>query len=240
MNFLPRAASLLAVIFILASSAAAVGVSCPASVVDDKGLGKVPLFSSLSLANTPFAKRWSKARKQLAKEFPHLRFEKPSDLHITLAFMSVSGWDAAKIEEMEKLGLDGPDLSSGPVRMTGTPDLFGPQKQVVAIRMEPVPQEWSKRLMADRQKMTDAGLRPRDRFDDVFTPHVTLATASKPDEQREELTRFQKWMTDRAKKFGDLKIEIDRKIVPRYFLVIGKDETTSFEPLRGYCADAKK
>jgi 2'-5' RNA ligase len=238
MNSFPRAAAL--VLVAAASYASAAGISCPASAVDDKGLGKVPLFSSLSLARTAFAKRWAKAQKELAKEFPKLRFEKPSNLHITLAFMSVNGWDAAKVEEMERLGLDGPDLSSGPVEMTGTPDLFGPQKNIVAIRMEPVPQEWSKRLMADRQKMTDEGLRPRDRYDDVFTPHVTLATAPKIDEQRGELARFQKWLTDHAKKFGDLKIELDRKIVPRYYLVIGKDETTSFEPLRGYCADAKK
>ena len=238
MNLLSRAAALLA-LATLASSAAAAGVACPATVVDDKGLGTVPLFSSLPLTKTPFAKKWAKAQKELAKEFPRLRFEKPENLHITLAFMSVKGWDAAKLGEMEKLGLDGPDLSSGPVKMTGTPDLFGPNKNVVAIRLEPVPQEWSARLMADRQKMTDEGLRPRDRFDDVFTPHVTLATAPKVDEQREELARFQKWMGDHAKKFGDLRIELDRKIVPAYYLVLGKDETTRFEPLRGVCANAK-
>jgi len=224
---------------VLALPAAAAGVSCPKDVVDEKGMGQVPLFSALSLAKTPFAKKWGKAQKELAQEFPTLRFEKPENLHITLAFMSVKDWDQARLSEMERIGLDGPDLSSGPVKMTGTPDLFGPQKNIVAIRLEPVPEEWAKRLMSDRQKMTDGGLRPRDRYDDVFTPHVTLATAPKVDEQRGELARFEKWLADHAKKFGDLKSTLDRKIVAAYDLVIGKDEATRFEPVRGYCADAK-
>jgi 2'-5' RNA ligase len=236
----PRAGFVVPLALLLAASAAAAGVSCPPSVVDDKGLGKVPLFSALSLSKTPFAKKWAKAQKELAKEFPDLRFEKPSNLHVTLAFMSVSGWDPAKLEDMEKLGLDGPDLSSGPVKLVGTPDLFGTKKEVVALRLDPVPAEWSKRLMADRQAMTDKGLRPRDRFDEVFTPHVSLATAPKPDEQRDELARFQMWLVARAKDFGELKIELDKTIAPRYFLVIGKDAETRFEPVRGYCSDAKK
>jgi 2'-5' RNA ligase len=240
MKFLSRAAAPCAALFLLASTVAAAGISCPSNVVDEKGLGKVPLFSALSLSKTPFAKKWAKAQKELAKEFPNLRFEKPTNLHVTLAFMSVSGWDSGRIEDMEKLGLDGPDLSSGPVKMTGTPDLFGGKKEVVALRLDPVPAEWSKRLMADRQAMTDKGLRPHDRFDEVFTPHVSLATAPKPDEQRDELARFQKWMGDHAKRFSGLTIALDRSIAPRYYLVIGKDAATSFEPVRGYCADAKK
>jgi 2'-5' RNA ligase len=239
MNTPSRAASLIVVVAAFASAAAA-AVSCPANVVDEKGLGRIPLFSALSLAKTPFAKKWAGVRKELAKEFPSLRFEKPENLHVTLAFMSVNGWDSAKIEAMEKLGLDAPDLSSGPVKMTGTPDLFGPTKNVVALKVEPVPGEWTKRLMADRDAMTAAGLRPRDRFDAVFTPHVTLATAPKPDEQRADLVRFEKWLQDHAPKLGDLKFELNRKIEPHFYLVLGKDEATRFEPLRGVCADAPK
>ncbi|NNN07224.1 MAG: hypothetical protein HKL90_15125 [Elusimicrobia bacterium] len=240
MNFSFRVAATFAAFGVLAASSAAAGLSCPAGVLDDKGLGRVPLFSSLPLSRTPFAGKWRRAQKELAKKFPHLHFEKPSNLHITLAFMSVSGWDPAKLPDMERLGLDGPDFSSGPVKMTGTPDLFGPQKQVVAMRMEPVPAEWSKRLRADRQAMTDAGLRPRDRYDDAFTPHVTLATAPKPDEQRGELARFEKWLDAHAKSLGGLKIVLDRSVKPAYFVVIGRGADTRFEPLRAYCAGPKK
>ncbi len=240
MIFPSRAAAALGAVCVLAASSAAAGLSCPPGVLDEKGLGRVPLFSSLPLSRTPFARNWRRAQKELAKKFPYLLFEKPENLHITLAFMSVSGWDPAKLADMERLGLDGPDLSSGPVTLTGTPDLFGPQKQVAAMRLEPVPPSWSKRLRADRQAMTDAGLRPRDRYDDVFTPHVTLATAPKPDEQRAELARFEKWLSAHARALGGLRIVLDRSVKPVYFVVIGRDADTRFEPLRAYCAPAAR
>jgi hypothetical protein len=120
--------------------------------------------------------------------------------------------------------------------MKGAPDLFGRKKEVLALHLTPVPDEWAQRLMKDRQTMTDLGLRKRDTFDDVFTAHVSLASAPKPDEQREELARFEKWMSDHASRFGGLSIPIDKAIKPAYFVVQGKDETTRFVPVREYCA----
>jgi 2'-5' RNA ligase len=210
-------------------------LSCPADGLDKDGRGSVLLFSALPLNKTKFAKQWDKSQKELATKFPGLRFEKSDNLHITLAFMG-AGWDPAKIDVMEKYGLDGPDLSSGPLKMKGAPDLFGSKKEVVALHLTPVPEEWANRLMKDRQTMTDLVLRKRDPFDDVFAAHVSLASAPKPDEQREELARFQKWMADHASRFGGLNIPIDRSIKPKYFVVLGKAETTRFVPLREYCA----
>jgi 2'-5' RNA ligase len=214
------------------------GLSCPADGLDKDGHGSVLLFSALPLNKTKFAKRWEKSQKELAKKFPGLRFEKTENLHVTLSFMG-AGWDPAKIDVMEKYGLEGPDVSSGPLEMKGTPDLFGTKKEVVALHLEPVPEEWAKRLMKNRQTMTDLGLRKRDRFDDVFAAHVSLASAPKPDEPREELARFEKWMSDHAARFGGLRIPFDRSIKPAYFVVLGKAETTRFVPLREYCAAGK-
>jgi 2'-5' RNA ligase len=216
----------------------AAGLSCPADGLDKDGHGTALLFSALPLGKTKFAKQWAKAQKELAKSFPGLRFEKSENLHITLSFDG-AGWDPATIDTREKYGLDGPDLSSGPLKMNGAPDLFGGKKEVVALHMTPVPDEWANRLMKDRQTMTDLGLRKHDRFDDVFTAHVSLASAPKPDEQREELARFEKWLSDHASRFGGLTIPIDKSIKPAYFVVLGKAETTRFVPLRAYCAPAK-
>ena len=213
----------------------AVGVSCPADALDKDGKGTLLLFSALPLGKTKFAKEWGKAQKELAKEFPGLSFEKPDNLHVTLSFMG-AGWKPDETEAMETYALDGPDLSSGPVKMKGAPELFGPKKQVVALDLSPVPEEWSLRLMKNRQTLTDKGYRKRDMYDDVFKPHVSLASASKPDEQREELARFQAWMTGHAKRFGGLELPFTRDIKPAFFLVLGKAETLRFVPLRSYCA----
>ena len=102
--------------------------------------------------------------------------------------------------------------------------------------MSPVPEEWSSRLMKNRQTLTDKGFRKRDRYDDVFKPHISLASAPKPDEQREELARFQAWMSKHARRFGGLELSFTRDIKPAFFLVLGKAETLLFVPLRSYCA----
>lgn len=229
-----RAAAAALLILALSSSSRAAGLTCPEGSLDKDGHGSALLFSALPLNKTKFARRWGKAQKELAKTFPSLRFETPENLHVTLAFMG-GGWDPAKLDVLEKYGLDGPALSSGPLTMKGTPDLFGGKKEVVALHLETVPEEWAKRLMKDRDAMTELGLRKRDRFDDVFTAHVSLAFASKPDEQRDELARFEKWMADHASRFDGLAFKIDKSIKPAYFVVLGKDETTRFVPLRRYC-----
>ena len=213
----------------------AAGISCPADALDKDGKATLLLFSALPLGKTKFAKEWGKAQKELAKKFPGLAFEKVENLHVTLSFMG-PGWNPAATEEMEKLSLDGPDLSSGPLKMNGTPDLFGPNKQVVALALTPVPGEWAARLMKNRDEATAKGFRKRDRYDDVFKPHISLASAPKPEEQREELARFQAWMTERAKRFGGLEIAFTRDIKPAFFLVLGKAETLRFVPLRSHCA----
>src|ERR1700727_2826580 len=126
------------------------GLICPAESVDKQGLGTLPLFSSLPLGKTKFASRWAKVQKELAKKFPGLRFEKPENLHVTLAYMG-TGWDPARTEEMEKYGLDGPDLSSGTLKTKGAPEFYGDHKEVVALTLSPIPEEWASRLMKDRQ-----------------------------------------------------------------------------------------
>ncbi len=219
--------------FCAASSVA--GPSCPAAIADARGVGRVPLFSAIPLSRTPFARRWERARRGLAEKFPGLRFEKTEDLHITLVFVSTAGWDLARLGEMERLGLDGPDLSSGPVVLGGTPDLFGPDKDVAALRLGPVPSEWSRRLMADRDAMTAAGLRPRDRYDAVFVPHASLAYARTP-KDRPELKRFEAWLLKRARRFAGLKFAVGRENAPRYYLVTGRGDSTEFPPLRGKCS----
>ena len=218
-----------------ANAALAAGLTCPADGLDKKGLGAPLLFSALPLGKTPFARRWTKAQKELAREFPGLRFEKPENLHVTLVFVG-AGWDPKKTELLETYGLDGPDLSSGTVTLKGHPEIFGPKKNVAVLELTPVPKEWEARLMKDRQTLTDRGLRKRDVFDDVFRAHVTLASAPKPDEQRAELERFGKWMTDRAARFGGLNFAFDRSIEPAFFVVLGKDEATRFVPLHEYCS----
>ena len=223
-----------AVLLLLAAAPARAALSCPEGALDKDGRGTLLMFSALPLGRTKFAKEWGKARKELEKEFPGLAFEKPENLHVTLAFMG-AGWKLADLDAMETLALDGPDLSSGPLKMKGAPEFYGPKKQVVALELAPVPAEWSSRLMKDRQAMTDKGYRKRDMFDDVFKPHVSLATAPKPDEQREELARFKEWMTKRAKRFGGLELPITRDIKPAFLLVLGKAEATRFTPIREYC-----
>lgn len=214
------------------------GLTCPAESVDKQGLGSIPLFSSLPLGKTEFARQWGKAQKELSRKFPGLMFEKPENLHVTLVYMGV-GWDPAKAEEMEKYGLDGPDLSSGALTLKGTPEMFGDHKEVVALTLTPIPAEWTARLMKDRQTLTDRGLRRLDKYDGVFKAHVSLASAPKPDEQRAELDAFSRWMSDHAARFGGLDIPLDRAIKPAFFVVLGKGETTRFVPLREHCAESK-
>ena len=213
----------------------AAGLTCPADSLDKDGRASVLLFSALPLSETKFAVRWTKAQKELKKEFPGLRFEKTENLHITLVFVGM-GWEPAKIEEMEMLGLDGPDLSSGALKLKGAMDLFGPKKHVAVLHFDPTPAEWGARLMKNRQTMTDRGFRKRDMFDDQFKAHVSLAFASKPEEQRAELERFEKWMTDHAARFDGLEVSVDRKVKPAFFVVLGKDEAVRFAPLHGYCS----
>ncbi len=228
---------LIALLFLatLVSPCAAAGLSCPADALDKDGKGTLLLFSALPLGKTKFAKAWGKAQEELTKKFPGLTFEKPDNLHVTLSFMG-AGWKPDETQTMETYALEGPDLSSGPVTMKGAPDLFGPKKQVVALALSPVPEEWSARLMKNRQTLTDKGFRKRDMYDDVFKPHISLASAPKPDEQREELARFQAWMSEHAKRFGGLDLLLTRDIKPAFFLVLGKAETLRFVPLRSYCA----
>jgi 2'-5' RNA ligase len=204
-------------------------IACPANA------GSLLLFSALPLDKTEFAREWGKAQAELAKKFPGLAFEKPENLHVTLSFMG-AGWKPEDAEEMEKLSLDGPDLSIGPLTMKGTPDLFGPKKQVVALALSPVPEEWAARLMKNRDAATAKGFRKRDAYDGVFKPHVSLASAPKPDEQRADLEKFQAWMARNAERFGGFVLPISSDEKPAFFLVLGKGPETRFTPLREYCA----
>lgn len=221
-------AAVAALLLLASDPARAARLACPADA------GARLLFSSIPLGSTPFAREWAKAQKELAREFPGLAFEKPDNLHVTLAFMG-GGWKLENLDDMERLGLAGPDLSSGPLKLAAAPELYGPKKQVVALELTPVPEEWSSRLMKDRRTMTDKGYRKRDMFDDVFKPHVSLASAPKPDEQREELARFQAWT---ARRFKGLVLPITRDEKPAYYLVLGKGPETRFTPLREYCPEA--
>jgi len=222
-----KAAFAAALLLLTAVAARAAALACPADA------GSKLLFSSLPLDKTKFAAQWEKVQPELAREFPGLRFETPENLHVTLSFMG-AGWKAEDAGEMEKLSLDGPDLSSGALAMKGTPELFGPKKHVVALALSPVPEEWAARLMKNRDAATARGFRKRDMFDGVFKPHVSLAFAAKPEEQRAELDRFAAWISKRAKRFGGLEITFDRSIAPAFYLVDGK----RFTPLREYCASA--
>jgi len=224
-----KAALAAALLLLTASLSRAAGLACPADA------GSKLLFSSIPLGATAFAKEWEKAQPELAKKFPGLRFEKTENLHVTLSFMG-AGWKPEDVGEMEKYALNGPDLSSGTLTLKGAPELYGPKKNVAALELTPVPSEWAARLMRDRQILTDKGFRKRDMFDDVFKPHVSLAFADKPDEQREELGGFQAWMAKHAKRFGGLEIQFDRSAPPAFFLVVGKGADTRFTPLREYCA----
>lgn len=220
-------AVLAATLLLLSAVAArAAGLACPADA------GSKLLFSSLPLGKTTFAAEWEKAQPELAREFPGLRFETAENLHVTLSFMG-AGWKPEDAGEMERLSLDGPDLSSGALSLKGTPELFGPKKHVVALALSPVPEEWAARLMKNRDAATARGFRKRDMFDGVFKPHVSLAFAAKPEEQRVELDRFAAWIAKRAKRFGGLEITFDRSIAPAFYLVAGQ----RFTPLREYCAE---
>jgi len=230
-----KRAAVLAASLWLARPCAGAGLACPADALDKDGRGVLLLFSALPLGGTKFARAWEKARPRLIKDFPGLRFEKTENLHATLVFVG-AGWDPARAAELEAHGLDGPDISSGPLTMQGAPQLFGPRKDVAALRLDPVPSEWERRLMKDRQALTDAGLRKRDMFDDVFIPHVSLAYAAEPDAQRPELERFERTLTKHAGRFADLRFLLDRSIQPEFFVVQGKDETTRFARLRSVCA----
>lgn len=222
-----RAVLAAALLLSSAVAARAAALACPADA------GSKLLFSSLPLGNTKFAAEWAKAQPELAKEFPGLRFETPVNLHVTLSFMG-AGWKPEDVTELERLSLDGPDLSSGPLTMKGTLELFGPKKHVAALALSPVPEEWAARLMRNRDAATAKGFRKRDMFDGVFKPHVSLAFAAKPEEQRAELDRFSEWMTKRAKRFGGLELTFDRSIEAGFYLVAGP----RFTPLREYCASA--
>ena len=228
------AAGALLLAFPLVRTCAAAGPACPAESLDAKGLGAVPLFSSLPLGKTGFAKKWAKAQAELSRKFPGLRFEKPENLHVTLVYMGV-GWDPAKLDEMEKYGLDGPDLSSGTLTLKGGPEAYGDRKEVIALTLAPIPAEWTARLMKDRQTLTDSGLRKLDKYDGVFKAHVSLASAPKPDEQRADLAAFSKWMGDHSARFGGLAIPFDRSIRPEFDVVLGKAEATRFVPVREHC-----
>lgn len=226
---------LLATLAAFARPCAAGGLACPAGVLDPRGYGAVPLFTALPLGRSAFAKQWAKALPALSKEFPGLRFEKPENLHVTLVFISTAGWDSTRLDEIEKHALDGPDVSSAPLVLQGGLDTFGPKKDVAVLHLAGVPDEWRSRLMKDRQTLTDQALRPRDRYDDVFEAHVSLAFAADPVKQRPELLRFELWMADHAKSFGGLRVAFGRDTAPATFLVLGKGETTRFLPIKAYC-----
>ena len=230
-------AALLAASCAAPAAAAAAGLACPKDALDAKGRVQAPLFSALPLSHTPFAARWAAAQEELRREFPTLRFEKPENLHVTLVYVG-PGWDPAKADALEKYSLDAPDLSRGPVTLAGAPALFGFHKDVLALELKPVPAGWSKRLMSDRDAMTRQGLRPKDKFDEVFQPHVSLAYASEPEKDRPELQRLAKWLTERAGRFQGLSFMLDDSIRPDLLVVVGKDEATRFVPMRAYCASA--
>ena len=218
---------MIAALALAAFSAAA----CPPEVVGDSGTGKVPLFSSLPLEASAFGQAWAKALPGLRKEFPTLRLEKPENLHITIAFMGVKDWDPKKAPDMEKLALDGPNLSSGPVAMKGSPDIFGPKKHVAVWHLAEAPKEWGARVVRDLAKMTELGLRKKDAYDDAYKPHVSLAFAAKPEEQQTELARFEKRLLE-------LKLPpvvIDHAVKPALFVALGKDDTTRFVTLASLC-----
>jgi 2'-5' RNA ligase len=213
-----------------APPAPAAGLACPANA------GSLLLFSSLPLGRTKFAEEWGKAQPELAREFPGLRFETPENLHVTLSFMG-AGWKTEDVPEMERLSLAGPDLSSGPLKLKGALELFGPKKHVAALALGPVPEEWAARLMRERDAATEKGFRKRDAYDGVFKPHVSLAFAAKPEEQRAELDGFAAWMSKRARRFGGLELVLDSSIAPGFYLVVGQGADTRFTPLRSYCAE---
>lgn len=213
----------------------ATGLLCPSGVLDARGYGAVPLFSALPMSGSSFARRWSRALPGLSKEFPDLRFEKPENLHVTLVFVSTAGWDSTRVDDYEKYAMDGPDVSSGPLVMKGALDTFGPKKDVAVLHFSAIPKEWPARLMKDRDVATAKGLRPRDRYDDVFEAHVSLAFARDAEKDRAELRRFEKRMETHAADFDGLSVRLDRAERPALFLVLGGGDSVRFVPLKAYC-----
>ncbi len=210
---------------------------CPARLLDERGRGALPLFSALTTQDTMLAERWAAEQADLAELFPHLRIEPPENLHITLVFMSPRGWDAGAIDTMERYALDGPKVS-GRLELSGSMETFGPKNDVAVLHFESIPSEWTRRLVANRQVLTDIGLRPRDRYDDAFNAHISLAYA--PTEQdKPELERFERWMTEHADLFGGLKISIPDSARPRLFVVVGRGDDTRFVPLRDCLASSR-
>ena len=230
-----RFALALALAALAAPRSFATGLVCPSGVLDSRGYGAVPLFSALPMSGSSFAARWSKALPELAKEFPGLRFETPENLHVTLVFVSTAGWDSTRIDEYERYALDGPEVSSGPLVMKGVLDTFGPKKDVAVLHLKPVPAEWSSRLMKDRDVLTASGLRPRDRYDDVFEAHVSLAFARDAEKGRAQLRRFEKRLSAQASRFDGLEVRLDRSSKPALFLVLGGGDSVRFVPLKAYC-----
>ena len=215
---------------------AAESMKCP-DVLLKGGQGRVPLFSAIPLRDTPMARSWSQLIATARQEFPSLHFEGPDDLHITLVYLG-TGWPPEKLEEISRLALVGP--ADGSWHSAARPEVFGKNGQVVVLKLDPAPQEWTDRLVAAKSRLNELGLKKPDSFDTAFNAHVTLARSLKPAEEAAEMQRFQKWITDAASRTPELQsLTLTPKEKPALLLSYqpGPD-SPKYAPLLEFCSQA--
>lgn len=208
-------------------------MKCLNAVLQD-GYGRVPLFSAIPLRDSALAKTWARLAPKARQDFPGLRTERPEDLHITLVFLG-SGWNPEKIEQIAQNSLIGP--AHGSLHSPLHPEVFGKNGQVMALRLESVPEEWSERINSAKQRLNEQGLKKPDLFNLQFKPHISLAQFRAADTSPEVMKRFQKWIEDAAiwnQEFQSL--ELTPKNAPELLLSYRPTPTSPlYTPLEALC-----
>ena len=208
-------------------------MKCLEPVLSD-GLGKVPLFSAIPLRDSALGRAWARLAPKARRDFPRLRIERPEDLHITLVYIG-SGWSPGQIEAIARDSLIGP--KDGILQSSVRPEIFGKNGQVVALRLESVPADWSDRLQAAKLRLNEIGLKSPDAFDSSFKPHISLASSrdSMPDPQ--VMKRFQEWLEDAGIWNHEFQhLELSAKNTPELMLSYRPEEGgPKYTPLRALC-----
>lgn len=134
----------------------------------DGELTPKPLFMAMK-PNAKFQQAVERRLKSWQEKYPHLRFDLPSDLHMTVRFLGQMTPSAAKALESMVSGIgDGASFENGGAH------IFGRNFQVLSILYSP-----NARIAPVIKKISSAGPAfgaVKENFSaDEFVPHVTLA-----------------------------------------------------------------
>ncbi len=179
--------------------------------IQKNNLKKGFLFSALAFDKTPIGIKWNQLRIEAVTKFPNLKIKKTPDLHITIIY--IGEWDVKNYNEYQRLALIAPsenqELHLEPVQM-------GRNKQVIALELHGISNDWSKQIVQSKETLNSSNLKKADVYDSNFRAHITLAESINkvPTEQEfKELDEFKTWISQKLSP-SDLVVTIDSNNKP--------------------------